>query len=197
MGVVVNRESPLLLSRPLPGPRDPVYAGDDRKLVRAGGPVQPEHGLVLYGIRARRPRGAGPFSTDLHVSASRGPSAADAQLPAGRFHCYSGYAGWGPGPARASRSTAGEPGSSHLACAATSCSRPSPAGNLDERMTCGLLGIDPAATGPRQRRDGLSRDRRLRQELGRGLQLPRQGIRRSRSSAPSVPATAARRGPPS
>jgi putative transcriptional regulator len=95
MGVVINRESPLLL-RELCSDHDIPYAGEEEKRVRAGGPVQPEQGLVLYGPEHDDPEGQAVLDA-LHVSASRGTLARLCKLKRGRFQCFSGYAGWGPG----------------------------------------------------------------------------------------------------
>jgi hypothetical protein len=47
LGLVINRESPILL-RDLCKDHEISYVGDPAKKVRVGGPVQPEQGLVLY-----------------------------------------------------------------------------------------------------------------------------------------------------
>ena len=95
LGVVVNHESPLLL-RELCEDHEIDYAGDPEKRVRQGGPVQPEQGLVLYGPEHADPEGR-PVIDGLHVSASRATLSRLCELGQGRFHCYAGYAGWGPG----------------------------------------------------------------------------------------------------
>ena len=95
MGVVVNRESPILLSD-LCKDHQISYSGDGGKHVRRGGPVAPEQGLVLYGSEHDDPEGR-KICDGLHVSASRGTLGRLCDLQDGRFHCYSGYAGWGPG----------------------------------------------------------------------------------------------------
>jgi len=95
MGIVVNRESPILL-RDLCRDQDLSYRGRPGKRVRAGGPVQPEQGLVLYGAEHADTDGQ-PVAEGLHVSASTATLGRLCELSAGRFECYSGYAGWGPG----------------------------------------------------------------------------------------------------
>jgi putative transcriptional regulator len=95
LGVVVNRESTLLLKE-LCSDHEIGYSGDPGKRVRTGGPVQPEQGLVLYGTELADPEGQ-EISDGLHVSASKQTLSRLCNLPGGRFHCYSGYAGWGPG----------------------------------------------------------------------------------------------------
>ncbi|HKQ61993.1 MAG TPA: YqgE/AlgH family protein [Candidatus Polarisedimenticolaceae bacterium] len=95
LGVIVNHDSPLRLEE-LCRDHHITYSGDPEKRVRRGGPVSPEQGLVLYGEEHRDPEGRAVFD-GLHVSASRGTLSRLCSLPRGRFHCYSGYAGWGPG----------------------------------------------------------------------------------------------------
>jgi len=95
LGVVINRESMLLL-RDLCRDHDIPYAGDPGKRVRQGGPVQPEQGLVIYGPEHEDPEGRSVVD-GLHVSASTGTLTRLCTLSAGRFQCYAGYAGWGPG----------------------------------------------------------------------------------------------------
>jgi len=95
LGVVVNHESPLLLSQ-LCADHDIPYAGDPEKRIRTGGPVQPEQGLVLYGEEHDDPEGR-PILDGLWVSASRGTLGRLCNRDDGRFHCFAGYAGWGPG----------------------------------------------------------------------------------------------------
>jgi putative transcriptional regulator len=95
MGVVINQESPLLL-RELCRDHEIPYVGAGNKRVRKGGPCQPEHGLVLYGPEHDDPEGR-TVVNGLHISASRATLARLCKLEQGRFHCYSGYAGWGPG----------------------------------------------------------------------------------------------------
>ena len=95
MGVVVNRESPLLL-KDLCRNHDIPYAGNPKKRVRMGGPVQPEQGLVIYGEENADSEGR-PVVEGLHVSASTGTLTRLCNLAHSRFQCYTGYAGWAPG----------------------------------------------------------------------------------------------------
>jgi|SRR3990172_2283565 len=95
LGVVINRESPLFL-RDLCRDHDISYAGDAEKHVRQGGPVQPEQGLVMYGSEHQDSEGR-LVVDGLHVSASTGTLTRLCNLKSGRFHCFAGYAGWGPG----------------------------------------------------------------------------------------------------
>jgi len=93
-GVVVNQESSLLLAD-LCRDHEIRYSGDPNKRVRRGGPVQPEQGLVLYGPEHTDPDGR-QVTPGLWVSASRETLGRLCALTRGRFHCYAGYAGWGP-----------------------------------------------------------------------------------------------------
>lgn len=94
IGVVLNRESPLFL-KDLCADHAIKYGGEPGKLVRTGGPVQPEQGLMLYGEEHAAADGH-EVVPGLHVSASRETLGRLCGLSEGRFHCYSGYAGWGP-----------------------------------------------------------------------------------------------------
>jgi putative transcriptional regulator len=95
LGVVVNHVSPLKLAE-LCADHEIPYGGDPDKRVRRGGPVQPEQGLVLYGAEHADPEGR-PVIDGLHVSVSRATLSRLCGMARGRFHCFSGYAGWGPG----------------------------------------------------------------------------------------------------
>ncbi len=95
LGVVINRESPMLLADLCSDHQIP-YAGERDKRVRQGGPVQPEQGMLVYGDEHSDPEGR-EVCTGLHVSASRGTLGRLCDLERGRFHCYSGYTGWAPG----------------------------------------------------------------------------------------------------
>ncbi len=95
LGLVVNRESPLLL-KDLCQDHEIGYRGDPAKRVRSGGPVQPGQGLVLFSGEDRDPAGR-EVAEGLHVSASKEILRGLCNRQEGRFHCYAGYAGWGPG----------------------------------------------------------------------------------------------------
>jgi putative transcriptional regulator len=95
MGLVINRDSPLLL-RDLCRDQKIVYRGRPGKTVRSGGPVQPEQGIVLYGPEHEDIDGQEVIE-GLRVSASTETLQQLCDLSEGRFQCYSGYAGWGPG----------------------------------------------------------------------------------------------------
>ena len=95
LGVVVNHETPLKL-KDLCEDHDIAYSGDPNKRVRDGGPVQKEQGLVLYGDEHEDPEGRKVLD-GLNVSASKATLGRLCNLDTGRFECFSGYAGWGPG----------------------------------------------------------------------------------------------------
>ena len=90
MGVVINQESSLLL-KDLCRDHSIPYSGDDEKLVRCGGPVQPEHGLVLYGREHDDPEGE-RLVEGLHLSASKNTLARLCNRERGTFQCFAGYA---------------------------------------------------------------------------------------------------------
>lgn len=141
LGVVVNRETPLLL-RDLCRDHRIAYAGNPDKRVRQGGPVQPQQGLVLFGEEHADPEGR-VVVDGLHVSASTGTLSRLCDLPAGRFQCYAGYAGWGPGQLEREI----QEGSWILTGAAASLVLDRPAGEV---WSCALLdaGLDPSAIVP-------------------------------------------------
>jgi putative transcriptional regulator len=95
LGLVINRESPILL-RDLCKDHEISYVGDPGKRVRVGGPVQPEQGLVLYDGGVEDPEGREVLD-GLQVSASTRTLQHLCQDAGIRFHCFSGYAGWAPG----------------------------------------------------------------------------------------------------
>jgi putative transcriptional regulator len=95
LGLVINRESPILL-RDLCKDHEISYVGDPAKKVRVGGPVQPEQGLVLYDGGVEDPEGRAVLD-GLQVSASTKTLQHLCQDAGIRFHCFSGYAGWAPG----------------------------------------------------------------------------------------------------
>jgi putative transcriptional regulator len=95
LGLVINRESPILL-RDLCKDHEISYVGDPAKKVRVGGPVQPEQGLVLFDGDVSDPEGRTVLD-GLQVSASTRTLQHLCQETGIRFHCFSGYAGWAPG----------------------------------------------------------------------------------------------------
>ena len=94
LGIVVNRETSLRVCD-LCRDHEISYSGQPEKRVRLGGPVQPEQGFVLYGSEHSDPEGR-EIQAGLYFSTSTGTLERLCALPAGRFQCYSGYAGWGP-----------------------------------------------------------------------------------------------------
>jgi putative transcriptional regulator len=95
VGLVINRESTLSL-RELCRDHKISYEGDPGKKVRVGGPVQPEQGLVLFGSELSDSE-ARAVVDGLQVSASTRTLSRLCEGTGARFHCFSGYAGWGPG----------------------------------------------------------------------------------------------------
>jgi putative transcriptional regulator len=95
LGMVINRETRLRLGD-LCREHSIPYAGDPEKLVRAGGPVQPEQGFVLLGPEHQDPE-AVQVQEGLLFSASTQTLSRLCREGCRRFHCYAGYAGWGPG----------------------------------------------------------------------------------------------------
>jgi putative transcriptional regulator len=95
MGVVVNRPSPLTV-RELCGDHQISYGLGNEMEVRCGGPVQPDQGLVLLGPEIDDPD-AEPVIEGLQLSASRATLERLCGESQGRFHCFSGYAGWDAG----------------------------------------------------------------------------------------------------
>ncbi len=95
LGIVVNQDTPMLL-KDLCSDHDIRYACDPDKRVRQGGPVGPEQGLVLFGAEHDDPDGKQVIA-GLKFSASKETLDRLCSQGAGRFHCYAGYAGWGPG----------------------------------------------------------------------------------------------------
>jgi len=95
VGLVINRESTLSL-RELCRDHKITYEGDPGKKVRVGGPVQPEQGLVLFGPEIDDSEGRAVVD-GLQVSASTRTLSRLCEGTGKRFHCFSGYAGWGPG----------------------------------------------------------------------------------------------------
>ena len=95
LGLVINRESTLTLGE-LCRDHKITFSGDPGKKIRVGGPVQPEQGLVLYGAEFDDPEGRDVVG-GLKVSASTQTLSRLCDRTDVAFHCFSGYAGWGPG----------------------------------------------------------------------------------------------------
>ncbi len=141
LGIVVNRDTSLLL-RDLCRDHEIPYSGNPDKRVRLGGPVQPEQGFVLYAPDHADPEGR-EVQEGLHFSTSTGTLSRLCALPVGRFHCYSGYSGWGPGQIER-----------EISEGAWILSPSDPAIVLDRdpsemwRASLSAIGIDPAAIVP-------------------------------------------------
>jgi len=95
VGVVLNRESDVCL-KDLCRDHQIPFAGDERKRIRIGGPVQPERGLVLFDGPAAEPE-ANKILEGLNASASTATLGQLCTQEDGRFQCFAGYAGWGAG----------------------------------------------------------------------------------------------------
>lgn len=95
LGIVINRETPLLL-RELCDDHEIPYSGDPSKRVRQGGPVQPQQGFVLFGEEHADIEGQA-IQDGLRFSAFTSTLGNLCHKPGYRFQCYAGYAGWGPG----------------------------------------------------------------------------------------------------
>ena len=87
LGVVVNQESPLLLSD-LCRDHAIAYVGPSRKRVRRGGPVQPDQGLVLYGEEHKDPEGR-EGAEWFNASFIATPEWRCISIPFSRFRCVS------------------------------------------------------------------------------------------------------------
>ena len=96
MGVVLNRESPILLKDLCVDQKIP-YEGDPDRRVRFGGPVSPEHGIVLYRQTEHEIEGDLEVFGSWKVSTSQGTLGRLAADGDPHFLCFTGYSGWGPG----------------------------------------------------------------------------------------------------
>lgn len=95
LGVVVNRPTAIHLTEALP--QVPVIEGQ-RHLLFSGGPVQPNHVLILYRT------GKGPDNTHhvfdgVYMGGDMAALETLLTVPgvAGSFRAYIGYSGWAPG----------------------------------------------------------------------------------------------------
>lgn len=94
-GLVLNHESPILLEALCREQKLP-YAGDPKRHVLRGGPVDPQRGFVVYGAEHPDPEGRA-LAPGLGISLSLGTLGRLCALSQARFGCFLGYAGWGPG----------------------------------------------------------------------------------------------------
>ncbi|MDH3628145.1 MAG: YqgE/AlgH family protein [Acidobacteriota bacterium] len=95
LGVVVNHESELKLAD-LCRDQGIPYHGPSQKRVRSGGPVQPDHGLVLFGDETED-EDAQAVMDGLQFSASRDTLRRLCGVQQRHYHCFAGYSGWGAG----------------------------------------------------------------------------------------------------
>jgi len=95
LGVVVNRPTGMLVSEALP--QVPVLEGQ-RHLLFSGGPVQPNHVLLLYRM-AQEPNNTHHVFDGVYLGGDMGALEQVLTMPAGTdaFRAYVGYSGWGPG----------------------------------------------------------------------------------------------------
>ena len=95
LGVVVNRPTAMLLSEVLP--QVPVLEGQHHMLF-SGGPVQPNHVLILYRLVAE-PTNTHHVFDGVYLGSDMGALERVMMSPAGSetFRAYVGYSGWGPG----------------------------------------------------------------------------------------------------
>lgn len=95
LGVVVNRPTELLLSEALP--QIPVLEGQ-RHVLFAGGPVQPNHVLILYRV-AQEPIETHHVFDGVYLGGDMKALERILVMPREQeaFRAYIGYSGWGPG----------------------------------------------------------------------------------------------------
>jgi putative transcriptional regulator len=97
-GFLLNRPTAVRVHDVLAG-LEMTWRGDERALAFFGGPVQPELGSVLYGLREGEVAAA-PSSLALPgiaITQQLGDLATLAADPPPRFRLFLGYAGWGSG----------------------------------------------------------------------------------------------------
>jgi putative transcriptional regulator len=95
LGVVVNRPTAMSISEALP--QMPVLEGQ-RHLLFSGGPVQPNHVLILYRM-VQEPTGSHHVFDGVYLGGDMKAVEEVLAKPAGAetFRAYMGYSGWGPG----------------------------------------------------------------------------------------------------
>ncbi len=95
LGVVVNRPTELLLSEALP--QVPVLEGQ-RHVLFVGGPVQPNHVLILYRL-AQEPSETHHVFDGVYLGGDMRALERILIMPREQeaFRAYIGYSGWGPG----------------------------------------------------------------------------------------------------
>ena len=95
LGVVVNRPTAVLLSEALP--QVPVIEGQNHVLF-SGGPVQPNHVLILYRV-TQEPAETHHVFDGVYLGGDMSALERVMTMPAEseRFRAFVGYSGWGPG----------------------------------------------------------------------------------------------------
>jgi putative transcriptional regulator len=95
LGVVVNRPTGMLVSEALP--QVPVIEGQGHVLF-SGGPVQPNHVLLLYRM-AQEPTNTHHVFDGVYLGGDMGALEQVLTMPSDTdaFRAYVGYSGWGPG----------------------------------------------------------------------------------------------------
>ena len=95
LGVVVNRPTAMLVSEALP--QVPVLEGQHHVLF-SGGPVQPNHVLVLFRL-SETPTDTHHVFDGVYLGGDMGVLERLITIPTGTeaFRAYVGYSGWGPG----------------------------------------------------------------------------------------------------
>ncbi|MEW6544954.1 MAG: YqgE/AlgH family protein [Nitrospirota bacterium] len=95
LGVVVNRPTGMLVAEALP--QIPVLEGQGH-LLYSGGPVQPNHVLILYRL-AQEPANTHHVFDGVYLGGDMNALERVLTSPSGpdAFRAYMGYSGWGPG----------------------------------------------------------------------------------------------------
>lgn len=95
LGVVVNRPTAMHLSEALP--QVPVLEGQ-RHVLFSGGPVQPNHVLILYHL-SQGPADTHHVFDGVYLGGDMAALERVLTTPSGTeaFRAYMGYSGWGPG----------------------------------------------------------------------------------------------------
>lgn len=95
LGVVVNRPTGMLLAEALP--QVPVLEGQGH-LLFSGGPVQPNHVLILYRL-SQEPTSTHHVFDGVYLGGDMSALERVLTRPSGTeaFRAYMGYSGWGPG----------------------------------------------------------------------------------------------------
>lgn len=95
LGVVVNRPTAMSISEALP--QMPVLEGQQH-LLYSGGPVQPNHVLILYRVM-QEPTGSHHVFDGVYLGGDMNALERVLVTPSGSetFRAFMGYSGWGPG----------------------------------------------------------------------------------------------------